>query len=122
MRRGYDRAKINYEKLIAEPIQEMKDRHLKRISKFFYDKKFKHDIVKFMISFAKKEEFKRDVRLFSSLSGFPGDIEEIKESNFLQGKNDRFEIEQMRMSGDSLFALIEPYFYQAGSTTIPLVE
>jgi hypothetical protein len=122
MRRNYSRAKENYERLIAEPIKEMKDRHLKRISKFFYDKNFKHDIAKFLISFANKNEFKRDVRLFSSLNGFPGDIDEIKESNFLQGENNRFELEQMKMSGDGLFELIEPYFFQAGSTTIPLVE
>ncbi len=122
LRRRYNRAKRNYDKLIASPIQQTKDRYLKRISKFFYDRNFKNDIAKFMISFAKDKEYKRDVRLFSTLSAFPGDIDEIKESNTLQGNNDRFEIEQMEIIGDTLFGIVEPFFYQSGSTTIPLID
>lgn len=107
----YLEAFASYNQLTQTNIEFMKYKDLKTISKFFLDKRFKHGVVEFLISMSKDSEFKRDVLLQTELNAFPGSEDTIKESHYLQGDRDRFEVLDMEIIGDKLFETLHPIFY-----------
>lgn len=107
----YLEAFASYNQLTQTNIEFMKYKDLKTISKFFLDKRFKHRVVEFLISMSKDSEFKRDVLLQTELNAFPGNEDTIKESHYLQGDRERFEVLDMEIIGDKLFETLHPIFY-----------
>ena len=109
--RKYERAQEAYVSLMNYDIEFMKYRHLKRISKFFYDKKFKTSVVKYLTRISDKDYYKRDVEISSSQSAFAGDIDVIKESDFYKGKADKFELLDTELVGDDILDMVNPFVY-----------
>ena len=109
--RKYKRAQEAYVSLMNYDIEFMKYKHLKKISKFFYDKKFKTSVVKYLTRISDKDYYKRDVEIFSSQSAFAGDIDVIKESDLYKGKADKFELLDTELVGDDILEMVNPFVY-----------
>lgn len=109
--RKYRLAKVAYDSLKETNVQQNKHKHLKRLAKFFHDKKFKTSILKFLTRISPKQGFKRDVQIVSSLNAFAGDVGEIKESNYYKGEAQGFAIINSTLIGDRLLKSLNPFVY-----------
>lgn len=107
----YKSAKNSFWKLKNINIEHARYRNLKKLAKFFYDKNAKLNITKFLISIISPKYFKRDVSIVSTLSAFPGDIDEIKESKLRKGKASKFKLINAQLAGDTLIDAITPFLY-----------
>lgn len=108
-----DRAvmKSNFERIVNTDILYLKNKFLKRLAKFFIDKRFKYKLTNFLIFVSDKDNFRRDISFFSSANPFPNDMNEIKESNMDKGKMKKFKMKKFDFFGDDLIESISKFFY-----------
>jgi hypothetical protein len=100
-----------YYNLVHENILYLKNKNLKKLAKFFMDKKFELNLVNFLIGMTDKDNFRRDIHIVSDMSPFPNDMQEIKESDDQKGKLDKFTAKKFKMYGDKLIEDIHNFFF-----------
>ena len=72
----YQKAKFHFEAVLNTDLDYVRFRNLKVLAKFIFDKKFKYNILKYLIAISEDENYYRNVSIKSLLTPFLGDVDE----------------------------------------------
>ncbi|MDA8793095.1 hypothetical protein N9N67_07610 [Bacteriovoracaceae bacterium] len=108
----YAKARKNFNYFNNKNFTRRQFKRLKRLARFMLDRKFKLEVVHFLIKTIGESNFKREVHFQSARYPFPGDIDILQESNFEKGKLDSISyFDEVQTKITQLNEAASRYFY-----------
>lgn len=113
--RRFRSAKKEFVDISSSSFSDAKYRSLKKLAALVMDRRSRLRTTEFILSNAKKKNYKRDVEINSSLFAFPGDNEQIKESEYKKGKLKKLKFDEIKIFADEIHEAVKLFFYDITS-------